>query len=247
MPDACLAHAPRTPTCLRDLRWRPPRPQAPGSPAWQRRGWRPLSGTLRRRRPGLERWSWDLLAVVRRHPWLLTVPLSRMSFGPNRLAWFDRGLRALAETDLPEDEKAAVILLLNGYVFSEARFAAEVADPTRENGVAETAGTPLRNPFRSSSPSSSTSPATGTRSWRRCSSAAAARSTFRPARSTRRCAGWSARDTSAAGGPPSKAAGAAPTVSRAQDVARSQGSGPTGASSPPSSKPSYVRRDRRPN
>jgi AcrR family transcriptional regulator len=77
-------------------------------------------------RSGLERWSWDLLAVVRHHPWLLAVPLARLPFGPNRLAWLERGLRVLRETALCEDEKAALVLLVNNYVFSEARLSAEV-------------------------------------------------------------------------------------------------------------------------
>lgn len=79
-------------------------------------------------RAGLERWGWDLLAVVRRHPWLLEVPLPRLPFGPRRLVWLDRGLGALAETGLTADAKARVILLLNGYVFSEARTASEVEE-----------------------------------------------------------------------------------------------------------------------
>jgi AcrR family transcriptional regulator len=72
-------------------------------------------------RAGLERWAWELLAIVRRHPWALDLPLARLPFGPNRSAWLDDGLRALAETALSEDEKAALILLLNDYVFSHAR------------------------------------------------------------------------------------------------------------------------------
>jgi hypothetical protein len=90
-------------------------------------------------RSGLERWSWALLAVVRRHPWLLRVALPRVPFGPRRLAWLDRGLRFLADTGLTEDEKAAVVLLLNGYVFSEARIAAEVGNQTHESGGASAA------------------------------------------------------------------------------------------------------------
>jgi AcrR family transcriptional regulator len=88
-------------------------------PAWENatapRGWR----------RGLEHWSRDLLGVVRAHPWLLAIPLSTVPFGPSRLDWLERGLQALAETALTEDEKAALILLLNNYVFSEARIAAE--------------------------------------------------------------------------------------------------------------------------
>jgi AcrR family transcriptional regulator len=84
-------------------------------------------------RPSLERWSWELQAAVRRHPWLVELPLARMPFGPNRLAWLESGLRALADTPLEELDKAALLLLLNGYVFSEARLTAEIgADRLRD-------------------------------------------------------------------------------------------------------------------
>lgn len=87
-------------------------------------------------RPALERWSWDLLAMVRRHPWALAVPLARMPFGPNRLAWLERGLQAFADTSLDEDEKAALILLVNNYVFSEARLSAELGEIPQEADAA---------------------------------------------------------------------------------------------------------------
>jgi AcrR family transcriptional regulator len=87
-------------------------------------------------RSALERWSWDLLAMVRRHPWALAVPLARIPFGPRRLAWLERGLSTLEETALSEDEKAALILLVNNYVFSEARLSAELGDSTLEGDAA---------------------------------------------------------------------------------------------------------------
>lgn len=78
-------------------------------------------------RSGLELWAWDLLAVVRRHRWALELDLARLPFGPNRAAWLDGGLRALAETALAEDEKAGLVLLVNDYVFSYARRTIEEA------------------------------------------------------------------------------------------------------------------------
>jgi AcrR family transcriptional regulator len=87
-------------------------------------------------RTALERWTWELRAVVQRYPWVLDVPLAKLPFGPSRLAWLDRGLRGLADTALSEDEKAALILLLNGYVFSEARVTAELGGPGHQTGVA---------------------------------------------------------------------------------------------------------------
>jgi AcrR family transcriptional regulator len=91
----------------------PPPPLDPGAePGW---------------RPGLERWCRDLLAAIQRHPWHLEIPLTGPPSTPSAIAWFERGLQALADTPLSEPEKAAVMLLLNGQVFWEARLSAELA------------------------------------------------------------------------------------------------------------------------
>jgi AcrR family transcriptional regulator len=86
----------------------------------------PAGGPWRER---VERWCWDLLEGVRRHPWLLTLPLSRPPWSPAQLVWLDRGLAALEDTALSEDEKAMSLLLLNGHVFSQARFVADLGEP----------------------------------------------------------------------------------------------------------------------
>jgi AcrR family transcriptional regulator len=78
-------------------------------------------------RAALERWSWALLTVVRRHPWVLDLPVARPPWTPAQLAWLDAALAALAGTGLSEDEKAAAALLLNNQVFSQARFDGDVA------------------------------------------------------------------------------------------------------------------------
>jgi AcrR family transcriptional regulator len=93
-------------------------------------------------RAALERWSWELQAVVRRHPWLVGLPLARMPFGPNRLAWLESGLRALADTLLEELDKAALVLLLNGYVFSEARLSAEIGAEQSRHATRDAAPEP---------------------------------------------------------------------------------------------------------
>ena len=77
-------------------------------------------------RARLERWSTDMLAVLGRHPWWLRIPISPPPPTPSSLAWTDRGLAALEETHLEEADKAAIILMLNGLVFWEARLRAEI-------------------------------------------------------------------------------------------------------------------------
>lgn len=88
-------------------------------------------------RPQLEQWAWQLLQVIRRHPWLLAVPLAQLPVGPRRFAWLDHGLAALADTRASEHDKAAIVRLLNGYVFSEAAYTAQADTiPTDTDGIA---------------------------------------------------------------------------------------------------------------
>ena len=87
-------------------------------------------------RPALERWTMDVLALLRRHPWVVHVPITGPPATPSQLGWLDRGLRALAGTELDEAEKAAVVLLLNGHVFWGARLFAELDRGTPAAGDA---------------------------------------------------------------------------------------------------------------
>ena len=84
-------------------------------------------------RSGLERWSRELVAVLRRHPWALEIPIGGIPVTPNRLAWLDRGLRVQEETGLSEDGKAATLLLLNGHVFWWARLEGDLGGEGRDD------------------------------------------------------------------------------------------------------------------
>ena len=77
-------------------------------------------------RPGLARWAWAELAVYRRHPWALSVPLSGPPLMPNAVAWVESGLQSMGGTGLSEGEKMSVILLLGGYVRNAATVAVQV-------------------------------------------------------------------------------------------------------------------------
>jgi AcrR family transcriptional regulator len=79
-------------------------------------------------RARLEAWSRALLAVIERHPWGIDVPITGVLGTHAQLAWLDRGLEALADTALGEDEKAEIVLLLNGYVFWSARLRFQVPE-----------------------------------------------------------------------------------------------------------------------
>jgi AcrR family transcriptional regulator len=83
-------------------------------------------------RAGLEQWSRDMLAVLDRHPWGIDVPITGMIGTEAQLSWLDRGLEALADTELAENEKAEAVLLVNGYVFWAARLRFQVPDEAIE-------------------------------------------------------------------------------------------------------------------
>ncbi|MFD7657703.1 TetR/AcrR family transcriptional regulator [Actinosynnema sp. NPDC059797] len=84
-------------------------------------------------RTGLTTWSHGVLAVHRRHPWLSRVPISGPPAGPRNLAWFDRGLAALAGTPLGEEDKVEVVMSLLTFVNGEVRLAGDLAAGYQDN------------------------------------------------------------------------------------------------------------------
>lgn len=78
-------------------------------------------------RDGLARWAWAELDVYRRNPWVLRIPISGPPVTPNAMAWLERGLDCLRDSGLREDEKLSVMLLLTGFVRSQATLQADVA------------------------------------------------------------------------------------------------------------------------
>jgi AcrR family transcriptional regulator len=83
-------------------------------------------------RAGLSRWAWAYHDVLRRHPWVLQIPITAPAVTPNLTAWLEDGLRALQGTRLSEPQKLSVILLLSGYVRNEATLAADIGAGEQE-------------------------------------------------------------------------------------------------------------------
>ncbi len=78
-------------------------------------------------RPGLRRWASAELAGLRRHPWVLHVPLSGMSLvSPNQNQWLEEGLRCLRDTGLIPVEKMSTMLLVTGFVRSWATMSGDI-------------------------------------------------------------------------------------------------------------------------
>src|SRR5689334_10216252 len=88
-------------------------------------------------REGLARWAWAYLAVLRRHPWVLRVPISAPPATPHQIAWLEEGLSSLYDTGLTEREKISVILLLSGFVRNEASLAADLEAAHLASGTTE--------------------------------------------------------------------------------------------------------------
>jgi AcrR family transcriptional regulator len=78
-------------------------------------------------RDGLSRWAWGYLGVLRRHPWILRIPISGPPVTPNQLAWLEYGLSTMRETGLEPGERLSIMLLLSGYVRNDATIAADIA------------------------------------------------------------------------------------------------------------------------
>jgi AcrR family transcriptional regulator len=78
-------------------------------------------------RDGLSRWAWAELAVYRRNPWVLRIPISGPPITPNATAWLERGLDSLRDTGLQEGEKLSAMLLLTGFVRGQASFLVDIA------------------------------------------------------------------------------------------------------------------------
>lgn len=72
-------------------------------------------------RAALAHWARANLDVYRAHPWLVHVPISGAPLMPNGVTWLEQGLCCMARTQLAEDEKVGVILVVSALVRSNAQ------------------------------------------------------------------------------------------------------------------------------
>ena len=73
-------------------------------------------------------------AAMRRHSWVLHIPIRGLPTLPNEVTWFEEGLRCLQDTRLEENEKASAILLVTGYVRNAAMIDADIEAAVRASG-----------------------------------------------------------------------------------------------------------------
>jgi AcrR family transcriptional regulator len=86
-------------------------------------------------RDGLSRWAYALLAVLRRHPWSLRVPISGPPITPNQVAWMEQAISALRGTGLTEPEKISTIMLVSGFVRYWAMLTTDLAEAAQVGGA----------------------------------------------------------------------------------------------------------------
>jgi AcrR family transcriptional regulator len=92
-------------------------------------------------RAGLTRWARAFRSRLHEHPWALQIPITGPPTTPNQVAWLEDALRCLQDTGLAEHEKASSVLLVSGYVRSEATLSADIeggflaATPTRDEAM----------------------------------------------------------------------------------------------------------------
>jgi AcrR family transcriptional regulator len=86
-------------------------------------------------RAGLSRWAWDMHRLLREHTWVLKIPISGPPATPRQVAWLEYGLSCLAGTRLAEPEKLSVMMLLNGFVRSEATVYADFSESFTSAGA----------------------------------------------------------------------------------------------------------------
>ncbi|MFD5185256.1 TetR/AcrR family transcriptional regulator [Streptomyces sp. NPDC058372] len=72
--------------------------------------------------------------VLEANLWLLHIPISSPPATPNSVAWMEAGLDTLDGTGLDEATKLGVMMLIDGYVRSQAGLAADLAEAMRRSG-----------------------------------------------------------------------------------------------------------------
>jgi len=83
-------------------------------------------------RGSLERWCREQAAIMVNHPWLQQVRYIERAGTPSQIAWMELGLRVLAGAPLSEHHKVAVLLVLAGYVSSQALIGGAMAEGARD-------------------------------------------------------------------------------------------------------------------
>lgn len=86
-------------------------------------------------REGLLRFARTHLALLRRQPWIIRVPITSPPLTPNQVAWMDYGLAVLADTTLEEHEKLSTIMTVSGITRNWALLTADITAAAQASGT----------------------------------------------------------------------------------------------------------------
>ncbi len=85
-------------------------------------------------RAGMTRWATGVRAAYLAQPWTLKVAITGAPTGPNNVAWMESALAAMRSTGLTYTEKMSCLLLVSGFVRSDATLASDVTAAQRHGG-----------------------------------------------------------------------------------------------------------------
>ncbi len=86
-------------------------------------------------REAITQWARAQREMFHRSLWALRMPISGPPASPNSVAWWEQGLRTLDDSGLSEGDKISVILLVSGFVRSEALLMSDLAAAVEAKGV----------------------------------------------------------------------------------------------------------------
>ncbi len=85
-------------------------------------------------RQALEQLAWAYREALRRHTWILRVPITAPPVTPNQVAFLEACLGATRDTGLSGPARLSTVLLLSGYVRSEATLIADITAASMVSG-----------------------------------------------------------------------------------------------------------------
>jgi AcrR family transcriptional regulator len=96
----------------------------------------PESGADQEWRSRITAWAEAFRDSLRRHPWILQVPVTEPPLSPNQLAWMESGLLAFDGTPLAPNDRLSSMLLVNIYVRGTAQLTTNMQPRSSEETAA---------------------------------------------------------------------------------------------------------------
>lgn len=82
-------------------------------------------------RAGIAHWTRAHRDVLRRHLWIVRIPISTPPLSPHGVEWMEQALGYLRGTGLHAGEQLAILMMLSGYVRSHVSLLADIDEATK--------------------------------------------------------------------------------------------------------------------